>query len=461
MGLGELLDTIDGHDPIEPWRCTDTELEHLVANLSASIHRLQSFRITLLTEAAERAIPQGRGANGAAAWLNNLTTSTSLRSAIRTAKLAAALTSDAGVAAAYHAGRISGDDAVLIIAFLERPPTGMPEEAAAASRDYLIDTAAGGDTRDVRRAIARLEHIFDTDHTPAAEDVDRNEFYASTSLNGRMAIKGDVDAETAEMLLAALSPLAAPHPNTATGDRDARSAAQRRADAFAEILRRYLDSATGPTEGGDRPHLSVHINAADLIDHHTDACDHADACDATAADADQSEPDASEPDQSDTERPHPDRLAYRQLFENTETGWMPWMGPLTVRSTRRLACDCVRTTIVLDEDGCPVDLGRTTRVVSKRLRKVVAARDHGCAFPGCGRPESWCDAHHVHHWVDGGPTDLDNLVLLCRFHHRLMHHTDWDVVMGTDRHPWFIPPAGIDPRRQPIPAHGRASPQAA
>ena len=199
MGLGELLDTIDGHDPIEPWRCTDTELEHLVPALSASIHRLQSFRITLLTEAAERAIPQGRGANGAAAWLNNLTTSTSLRSAIRTAKLAAALTTDETVAAAYHAGRISDDDAVLIIAFLERPPTGMPEEAAASSRDYLIDTAAGGDTRDVRRAIARLEHIFDTDHTPAAEDVDRNEFYASTSLNGRMAIKGDVDAETATL----------------------------------------------------------------------------------------------------------------------------------------------------------------------------------------------------------------------------------------------------------------------
>ncbi|MBJ8342662.1 DUF222 domain-containing protein [Antrihabitans sp. YC3-6] len=443
MGLGELLDTIDGHVPIEPWRFTDTELANLVPALSASIHTLESIRIRLLTEAVERAIPQGRGANGAAAWLNNLTTSTSLRSAIRTAKLAAALTTDAGVAAAYHAGRISGDDAVLIISFLERPPTGMPEEAAAASRDYLIDTAAGGDTRDVRRAIARLEHIFDTDHTSAAEDVARNEFYASTSLNGRMAIKGDVDAETAEMLLAALSPLAAPHPNAATGDRDTRSAAQRRADAFAEILRRYLDSATGPTEGGDRPHLSVHINAADLIDHHTDTC----------------APNAA--DLSDPEQPQPDRLAYRQLFENTETGWMPWMGPLTVRSTRRLACDCVRTTIVLDEDGCPVDRGRTTRVVSKRLRKVVAARDHGCAFPGCGRPESWCDAHHVHHWVDGGPTDLDNLVLLCRFHHRLMHHTDWDVVMGTDRHPWFIPPAGIDPRRQPIPAHGRASPVAA
>ena len=59
MGLGELLDTIDGHDPIEPWRCTDTELEHLVANLSVAIQRLQSFRITLLTEAGAEASASG------------------------------------------------------------------------------------------------------------------------------------------------------------------------------------------------------------------------------------------------------------------------------------------------------------------------------------------------------------------------------------------------------------------
>jgi 5-methylcytosine-specific restriction endonuclease McrA len=69
----------------------------------------------------------------------------------------------------------------------------------------------------------------------------------------------------------------------------------------------------------------------------------------------------------------------------------------------------------------PLDVGRKTAVVPAGLRRAVVARDGGCRFPGCGRPQSWCDTHHVRHWVDGGQTALDNLVLLCRRHHRLVH----------------------------------------
>ena len=158
------------------------------------------------------------------------------------------------------------------------------------------------------------------------------------------------------------------------------------------------------------------------------------------------------------QKPAADRGAYSEMFAATDVGWMPWMGPLSVAAVRRLACDCTLSPILLDEHGTPIDLGRTTKVISRKLRRALIARDHGCAFPGCGRPPSWCDGHHVKHWADGGPTDLDNLVLLCRFHHRMIHHGGWDVFIGEDRHPWFVPPVERDRFREPIPADNRGSP---
>ncbi|MCE3552081.1 HNH endonuclease, partial [Pseudonocardia sp. RS11V-5] len=81
-------------------------------------------------------------------------------------------------------------------------------------------------------------------------------------------------------------------------------------------------------------------------------------------------------------------------------------------------------------------------------------RDGGCAFPGCDRPPSWCEIHHVREWQHGGPTTLHNLVMLCAIHHRLIHHSHWEVRM-VDGLPEFIPPSWIDlsrtPRRRPPP----------
>jgi hypothetical protein len=69
----------------------------------------------------------------------------------------------------------------------------------------------------------------------------------------------------------------------------------------------------------------------------------------------------------------------------------------------------------------PLDVGRRTPVVPPAMRRAVIVRDRHCRFPGCDRPHTWCDAHHVVHWADGGPTAVPNLVLLCRRHHRLVH----------------------------------------
>jgi hypothetical protein len=88
----------------------------------------------------------------------------------------------------------------------------------------------------------------------------------------------------------------------------------------------------------------------------------------------------------------------------------------------------------------PLDLGRTTRVITPSQRLALAVRDGGCVFPDCDRPLAWCEGHHVWHWLDGGPTDLANLVLLCRAHHRAVHEGGWQLVREPDGRLTASPP---------------------
>jgi hypothetical protein len=88
----------------------------------------------------------------------------------------------------------------------------------------------------------------------------------------------------------------------------------------------------------------------------------------------------------------------------------------------------------------PLDLGRATRVVQPAQRCALAVRDGGCVFPGCSRPLAWCEAHHLRHWLHGGPTDLANLALLCRTHHHAVHEEGWRLVRGPDGRFTATPP---------------------
>ena len=94
---------------------------------------------------------------------------------------------------------------------------------------------------------------------------------------------------------------------------------------------------------------------------------------------------------------------------------------LSAATVRRMACDAEIIPTVLNSKGRVIDVGRRTRRVSEALRCVLIARDGGCVWPGCDAPPSRCDAHHIEHWADGGPTNADNLALLCHRHHILLH----------------------------------------
>ncbi|MEU6697918.1 HNH endonuclease signature motif containing protein [Pseudonocardia sp. NPDC046786] len=123
-------------------------------------------------------------------------------------------------------------------------------------------------------------------------------------------------------------------------------------------------------------------------------------------------------------------------------------GQLGPAALRMLACDAAVLPVVFGGDGRPVDVGRARPTVADPQRRAVIARDRGCAHSGCDRPPPWCEVHHVLPWERGGPTDMDNLVLLCRVHHRLVHHTGWEIRMDCGR-PESIPPGWTDPQRRP------------
>jgi Domain of unknown function (DUF222) len=220
-------------------------------------------------------------------------------------------------------------------------------------------------------------------------------------------IKGWLDGLTREALATALDALCLPR-----GPEDERTAGQRRADALGEICARVLDSGQLPQCGGERPHLNVIIPLA-------------------------------------------------ELEQRARTASLDFGARLSTADLRMPACDARVVPVVLGGAGQPLDVGRARRTIPDGLRRAIAARDRGCAKPGCGRPASWCEIPHLEAWEKGGVTAVHNCVMLCRFHHRLLHREcGWQVHIRNGI-PEFVPPKWIDRtqtvrRKPPHPAslHG-------
>jgi hypothetical protein len=209
--------------------------------------------------------------------------------------------------------------------------------------------------------------------------------------SARVKLVGWLTTEAAAIVSAALDPLSKPHP-VAEGIRDPRTAAQRRADALLEVCRLALATGELPHSGGQRPQLSL-------------------------------------------------TMSYDMLARQVGEGTLEDGRQLPASAVRRLACDAAIIPAVLGSRSEVLDLGRT--------RRAVILRDGGCAFPGCDRPPRWCDVHHITFWTLLGRTDLGNGVPLCGFHHDLIHHSQWQVRIGADGRPEFIPPIDIDPLQRP------------
>ena len=112
-------------------------------------------------------------------------------------------------------------------------------------------------------------------------------------------------------------------------------------------------------------------------------------------------------------------------------------GPhVSAETSRRVACDCSTSVITEDQHGEPLSIDRRSRSIPPPMRRALRARDGGCRFPGCTN-HKFVDGHHIKHWADGGETSLDNLVLLCRHHHHLVHEGGFDCKRSKDGEIWF------------------------
>jgi hypothetical protein len=136
------------------------------------------------------------------------------------------------------------------------------------------------------------------------------------------------------------------------------------------------------------------------------------------------------------------------------TGELMFGETLSAATIRRLACDAEILPIVLGSKSQPLDVGTSQRLVTRPMRRALNARDKGCVV--CGAPPVQCEAHHLHHWINGGITAVSNLVLLCKRHHIDLHSGHWQIqiidgVVEVNRPTW------ADPTR--IPPHKYRSPE--
>lgn len=131
--------------------------------------------------------------------------------------------------------------------------------------------------------------------------------------------------------------------------------------------------------------------------------------------------------------------------------------PVSIESVERIACESGTQLMCFSTDGRALDVGREQRLYDGRQRKALAARDGGCMWGDCERAPGFCEAHHILHWArDYGETNIDDGILLCRYHHLLLHNNHWEIVREDSAY-WLIPPADVDPSRTPRPIPSKSA----
>lgn len=355
-------------------------LETEIAALARELSvRLERW-LSLIAEFDRRAGGRRWGFRGTAEWLA-ATCGIGLRAAREHVRVARRLGERPLVREAFASGDLSYSKV--------RAITRAPDEEDEAALVDLARASTAGEVEHVVRGLrtAASAQLAVANHAHARRYLDwRWEADGSLSFRGRLA--GDDAAAFVEAIETGAAALqASPAPALAELFSSPPQGAQR-ADALAEIV----------LSGCPRTQVVLHVDDAAL------------ACTAAAG-----------------QSPAGDICAFEE-------------GPaLPSEAARRVACDA-EVTPAKPAGGGRCDYGRTRRVVSPSLRRALERRDQRCRFPGCDRRHG-LHAHHIRHWAHGGPTNRDNLILLCRFHHRLVHE-DGFTIASRGSEPVFRRPDG-------------------
>ncbi|MER5392479.1 DUF222 domain-containing protein [Saccharopolyspora sp. NPDC002686] len=407
---------------------TDEELTARIGEMEAWIRRARMEQLRLIAEADRRRVYAARGARSTQVWLKGLLNidgpDATVRVRLATATVDTGEESDAVggvelpvVAEALAEGVISVDHANVISRCLSRLPEHARHRAGEVER-LLVEHACRLCPRDLAKLADRIRYALDAEGVVRDEEAqfEARELHYATARDGMLVIKARLDRESGAKFVAALQPLAAPRPEE-DGVKDPRTVGQRNADGFTSLLDLALESDGMPRTGGQRPHLTVTVNYEDLA--------------AT--------------------------LQSNELAALGGAGTLEATGQVvSPQAIRRIACDSDVLPMVLGGDSLPLDVGMSQRTAPPHLRAALLARDGVCAFPGCDHPPGTPQAHHIRHWIDGGPTRVDNMVMLCAHHHRTIHTQHWNIALHEGR-PVFTPPSSVDPDQTPQPG-GKADP---
>ncbi|HEY2599887.1 MAG TPA: DUF222 domain-containing protein [Candidatus Dormibacteraeota bacterium] len=265
--------------------------------------------------------------------------------------------------------------------------------------DEMLEHARNLTVVNLRFLCHYARHVADPDgfFNQAEADFTRRRLHVSQIGDGTFAIDGILDPVAGATVRTALESMA-----KRLGPDDDRSHKQRMADALAEVVNHALEAGRLPRRHGVRPHINLTTTLEGLKNE----------VGAPAADLELSL-------------------------------------PISTRTLERVACDCTMSRVLLAHSTV-IDVGRATRVVSAPTRRALRTRDRGCRFPGCDRQVNWSTPHHIVAWARGGHSKLPNLVLLCYFHHRLVHEGGWQVV-HIGREFRFVPPDRVVFRRARAP----------
>ncbi len=269
--------------------------------------------------------------------------------------------------------------------------------ATPETEEQLVHLACHATGAQVEKLV-RLYRGVITATTQAAQQVyERRSVSHRWNEDGSLTVEARLAPDDGALVLAALEAAEAeavqPENASAEAPLNYEQRCALRADALVAIARRQLAEAEAATSEGEPCEVVVHVDVQSLVD---------------------------------------DRV-----HERCEVSDGPPIAPETLR---RLSCDASIVRII-EREGRPLSVGRRKRTISTPLRRALRSRDGGCRFPGCAH-RRFLHAHHVHHWARGGPTELDNLVQLCSYHHRLVHEGGFCVERAGQRGVRFRRPDG-------------------